>query len=161
VPHPSCSNSYSVADISSILSSLTRLKPWIFLFIPGLIDPVGLALPLIVGAMAMGVGISGIWRGRKKHESRFDKSAKLLLKGKDSIKDGEIQILFSEEGMKINHSTSNENVVFDKVEYVIEAKDIYLITYNETAMILQKKDLMQEMESFNIFIDGHTNFHKL
>lgn len=57
----------------------------IFLFISGLMKPDELFVPLIVGAIAIGAGISTFLRSRKNKRNPFDKSAKLLFEQRNTI----------------------------------------------------------------------------
>jgi len=115
----------------------------IFLFVPGLVKPQELLVPLLVGAVAVGAGIGGLWRSRKHKKNPFDKSAKLLLEGKDAELPEPVEVVFSEEGMMIPAGNgATETISYDKFECVIEAEDCILFVFEERVTLLQKCDLV-------------------
>lgn len=125
------------------LMSVVCLAVGIFLFVPGLVKPQELVVPLFVGAVAVGVGIGGLWRSRKHKKNPFDKSAKVLLAGKDGISaEQSIVVSFSKDGMTIPIDNGNtEFVAFSGFECAIEAADMLLLVYGERVTVLQKTDL--------------------
>jgi len=121
----------------------------IFLFVPGLMKPDELFIPLIVGAMAIGAGIGAFWRSRKNKINHFDKSAKLLFEQRNTIpSDQNSKVIFSEEGMTITSETksetNNEFVAYSDFENIISTNDIILLIYKEKCVLLQKKELVSE-----------------
>ncbi len=115
----------------------------IFLFVPGLVKPQELLVPLLVGAVAIGAGIGGLWRSRKHKKNPFDKSARLLLAGKDAEGSEPVEVEFSESGMTIpTENGETETVSYDKFECVIETEDSMLFVFEERVTLLQKRDLV-------------------
>lgn len=125
------------------LMSLLCLALGIFLFVPGLVEPQELMVPLIVGAIAVGAGIGGLWRSRKHKKNPFDRSAKILLSGKDNTpSEPVLTVSFSEDGMIIPTEDGNtEFVAYDGFECAIETADIFLFVYDTRVTVLQKNDL--------------------
>lgn len=125
------------------LMSVVCLAVGIFLFVPGLVKPQELVVPLFVGAVAVDVGIGGLWRSRKHKKNPFDKSAKVLLAGKDGISaEQSIVVSSSKDGMTIPIDNGNtEFVAFSGFECAIEAADMLLLVYGERVTVLQKTDL--------------------
>ena len=123
--------------------SVLCLALGIFLFVPGLVEPQELMVPLIVGAIAIGAGIGGLWRSRKHKKNPFDKSAKILLSGKDNIpSEPALTVSFSEDGMTVSADNSNtEFVAYDGFECAIETADTVLFVYDTRVTVLQKNDL--------------------
>jgi len=124
--------------LSALGRSLLCLLLGIFLFVPGLMKPKELLVPLLAGAIGIGAGIGGLWRNRKNRKTPFETSAALLFKSIGSIAsvDG-IRILFSDLCMML----SSENIAYENFEGVFISRDLYLFTYGEKALLLQKKDL--------------------
>ena len=140
----------------------------IFLFVPGLMKPDELFIPLIVGAMAIGAGIGAFWRSRKNKINHFDKSAKLLFEQRNTIpSDQNSKVIFSEEGMTITSETksetNNEFVAYSDFESIISANDIILLIYKEKCVLLQKKELVNEnINAFCEFIAIKTDcYHSI
>ncbi len=127
----------------SKLMSVLCLSVGIFLLVPGLVKPQELFGPLLVGAAAVIYGIVGLWRGRKNRKNPFDKSAELLLSGKDTISDGEtVTVSFTEDGMTIpKDDGSVELVPYSDFECAVETADALLFVYGERVTVLQKRDL--------------------
>jgi len=125
------------------LLSIVCLAVGIFLFVPGLVKPQELLVPLLVGAVAIGAGIGGLWRSRKRRKNPFDKSAKLLLAGKDAIPaESAVTVSFSEEGMTIPADNGNTELVpYSDFECAVETEDVLLFVYGERVTVLQKSDL--------------------
>lgn len=124
--------------------SILCLAAGIFLVVPGLLSPQELFLPLLAGAAAVVIGAAGLWGSRKKKRNPFDRSAELLLEGKDTIiAEPPITVAFSEEGMTIptDHSTA-ETVPYRDFECVVETVDLFLLVYGQRVTVLQKKDLI-------------------
>ena len=65
--------------------SIVCLALGIFLFVPGIMEPKKLFVPLLVGVLAIGASIGGLWRSRKHKKNPFDKSAKLLLEKRGTL----------------------------------------------------------------------------
>ncbi len=124
------------------LLSILCLAAGIFLFVPGLAKPQELLVPLLVGAVAIGAGIGGLWRSRKRRKNPFDTSAKRLLSGKDAPAEQTVTVSFSEDGMTIPSDSGNtEFVPYSLFECAIESADILLFVYGERVTVLQKSDL--------------------
>lgn len=125
------------------LLSIVCLVAGIFLLVPGLVEPQELFMPLLAGAAALMIGIVGLLCSRKNKKNPFDKSAKLLLTGKDVIPEGQaITVIFSDDGMTIPADNNNtEFVPYNDFECAIETTDAFLFVYGDRVTVLQKKDL--------------------
>lgn len=125
------------------IMSVIYLVLGIFLFLPGLMEPQELLIPLLVGAIAIGAGIGGLWRSRDHRKNPFDNSAKILLTGKDTISaEQELTVSFSQDGMEIAaKGTAPAFTPYADFECVIETADIFLFVYKEQVTVLQKLDL--------------------
>lgn len=141
----------------TIFMSIVCLALGIFLFVPGLVKPQELLVPLLVGAVAIGAGIGGLWRSRKNKKNPFDKSAKKLLAGKDTFSaEQSIEVSFSEEGMILPTDNGGaESVPYSNFECIIEATDIFLLVYDTRVTVLQKHDLITNTaDEFRGFISN-------
>ncbi len=136
----------------------------IFLLVPGLVKPQELLVPLLVGAVAVGAGIGGLWRSRKHKKNPFDKSAKLLLAGKNAELSESVEVEFAENGMTIpTENGATETVSYDKFECAIETEDSILFVFEERVTLLQKRDLVCGMpEEFCAFCaEKIRNYHSV
>lgn len=154
--------------IRTRLLGTVNLALGIFLFVPGLMKPDELFIPLIVGAIAIGAGIGAFWRSRKNKRNPFDKSAKLLFEQRNKIpSEQNAKVIFSENGMKIISEADNEKndefVEYSDFENIISTKDIILLIYKEKCVLLQKKELVSEnINAFCEFISIKTGcYHSI
>ncbi len=145
---------------SSKFLSILVIALGIFLLIPGLMQPKELLGPLIIGVVSVLWGMLRLFGNRKNEKplkSRFEKSAKLLLAGKDEIREGQFRIEFSEECMRMRECEKNENedVAYTAFEAVIETADTFVLTFGTRAIVLLKKDLLVgSVSDFSQFIMG-------
>lgn len=128
------------------LVSVVCLAVGIFLIVPGLAKPQELLVPLLAGIAAIATAISGLLCSRKHKKNPFDKSARLLLSGKDSIStEKKVSVSFTEHGMMIPTDNDNTELVpYSDFECVVETADILLFVYRELVTVLQKYDLATE-----------------
>ena len=131
------------SSLRSKIMSIICLVLGVFLFVPGLMKPQELLVPLLVGAFAIVIGIVYLYIGRKDKKNPFDKSAKLLLMGKDTISAKQsIMVSFSELGMEIQVDDKEpQRIPYSDFESMIETEDLFLFIHDTRITILQKKDL--------------------
>lgn len=134
--------------------SIVCLALGIFLFVPGIMEPKKLFVPLLVGVLAIGASIGGLWRSRKHKKNPFDKSAKLLLEKRGTLSTTQyIVVSFFEVDMLVSVDNKHtERVSYDSFEYIIEAPDIFLLFYDTRVTALQKSDLSGAVDAFRDFI---------
>lgn len=125
--------------------SILCLAAGIFLLIPGLAEPQELLVPLLAGAAAVILGITGLWRSRKNRKTPFDRSARLLLEGKDQLPRAlSPAVSFSDQGMTLSTGeVEPEFVPYSDFESAIETADTLLLVFGERVTLLQKQDLVK------------------
>ena len=129
----------------------------ILLFVPGLMKPEELRIPLFAGAIGIGTGVGGLLRGKIKRKNPFDKSARLLLAQRKTTDDA--KAAFREDGMMIVAGGSEELISYDKLEYIIEATGMLLITFSGNVIAVKKDDMVGgEMARFRRFISDRVAF---
>ena len=108
-------------------------------------EPRQLLVPLLAGAAAVVLGAAGFWSSRKNKKNPFDRSAQLLLEGKDQVSEDPGPVVsFSEQGMTLpTEGGGAEFVPYSSFESVIETPDILLFVYGQRVTVLQKQDLIQ------------------
>ena len=131
------------SSLRSKVMSIICLVLGVFLFVPGLMKPQELLVPLLVGAFAIVIGIVYLYIGRKGKKNPFDKSARLLLMGKDTISAKQsIMVSFSESGMEIRADDKEpQHIPYSDFESMIETEDLFLFVHDTRITVLQKKDL--------------------
>ena len=129
----------------------------IILFVPGLMEPEELKVPLFAGAIGIGTGIGGLLRGKIKRKNPFDKSARLLLEQRKTTEDAKVN--FDESGMTISAGGGEELISYDKMEYIVEAERVLLLTFDDKVIAVKKADMIcGDMERFRTFITEQTSF---
>lgn len=125
--------------------SVVCLALGVFLFVPGLMEPQELAVPLVAGAAAVLAGIGGLWGSRSHRKNPFDKSAGILLSGLQSLPEGQmLQVGFSPQGMTIADSDRKaQTIPWEQFECAVETADTYLFVHGKQVTLLQKKDLTE------------------
>lgn len=123
--------------------SVVCLALGIFLLVPGLMDPQELLVPLIVGVVAVGAGIGGLWTSRKHRHNPFDKSAAILLNDLNGQLTGKIcTMAFTDQGMTASAAGDfSETVPWQDISCAVETEDAFLLVHRDRAALLQKKDL--------------------
>ena len=143
------------SSLRSKVMSIICLVLGVFLFVPGLMKPQELLVPLLVGAFAIVIGIVYLYIGRKDKKNPFDKSARLLLMGKDTISAKQsIMVSFSESGMEIRADDKEpQHIPYSDFESMIETEDLFLFVHDTRITVLQKKDLTSnDITDFRNFI---------
>lgn len=143
------------SSLRSKVMSIICLVLGVFLFVPGLMKPQELLVPLLVGAFAIVIGIVYLYIGRKGKKNPFDKSARLLLMGKDTISAKQsIMVSFSESGMEIRaDDKESQHIPYSDFESMIETEDLFLFVHDTRITVLQKKDLTSnDITDFRNFI---------
>lgn len=143
------------SSLRSKVMSIICLVLGVFLFVPGLMKPQELLVPLLVGAFAIVIGLVYLYIGRKDKKNPFDKSARLLLMGKDTISAKQsIMVSFSESGMEIRaDDKESQHIPYSDFESMIETEDLFLFVHDTRITVLQKKDLTSnDITDFRNFI---------
>lgn len=98
---------------------------------------------LFVGVLAVGVGILRLRTEpmKSKTQKRFDRAAGMLLEKLADIQPGQIRITFDENGMEMWEGEAAEQVPYSKFECIVEEEDLFLVTFDDKAMVLPKADL--------------------
>lgn len=129
----------------------------ILLFVPGLMEPEELKVPLFAGAIGIGTGIGGLLRGKIKRKNPFNKSARLLLEQRKTTDDA--TVAFNEYGMTIAAGGGEELVPYGKMEYIVEAEGMLLLTFDEKVIAVKKADMIcGDMVGFRTFASDHVAF---
>lgn len=129
----------------SKLFSVICLFLGLVLFIPGLMEPQKLLIPLLAGAIGIGTGIGGLIRSGK-NSSPFTRSAKKLMK----LYVVGAKITFSDSGMILPEEA---DIPYSSMEAVIETRDCLFLVFGERYLLLQKKDCRDDLAAFLLFLN--------
>ena len=123
--------------------------------VPSILVSRGMLLPLIIGILAIINGIVHLFRGRDPGPSTFDKAAEQLLSLRAEVEADKYTAFFSPEGLVIASKEKGEDpqlISYDHIEYLIEAPELYLLTSDDRAILLQKSELTEAPDDFRTFL---------
>ena len=107
---------------------LRKILPWVlilaglFLLIPGLMEPKELRMPLIAGAFFVLLGVSSLLRQRPaRRKGSFRQAAAGMLQNTSGLEEASVQVVFDDDGMKVNTQDSTRIVPYDEMEMLIDA----------------------------------------
>ena len=131
------------------LNGIICIALGIFLFVPGLLKPDELFVPLVVGAAATIFGISAVIP-RKTDAEKFEKKAKKLIKAINSSVKPEDTVVFNNDGVFENGVLLME---YENLEPIIETRNIFFICDGIKILLFRKCDLVSgKAEDFAEFI---------
>ena len=141
---PSPSRGARRSRLRTRLFSVLCLAAGVILVVPGLMEPKELLVPLVAGAAAVVLGVSGLWHTRKNREKPFDRSARLLLEGKDQAPENPAPtVSFSDQGMSLSSQGETEFIPYSDFESAWETEDTLLLVFGQRVTLLQKQDLVR------------------
>ena len=93
---------------------------------------------------------------KKTADGRFEKAAREFLDSHmDTLKDQDVQVCFSTEEMITVmgdlDDLDQDAVTFDQIEFVMETQDIFFVIYQGRGVVLQKKDLDEDLGTLDEF----------
>ena len=151
------------AAIRHRLWGIVFLALGIFLVVPGIMEPGKLTLPLIVGAIAVLMGVKRLFgkyiSAEEKMMRRYDASARQLLNQLNRAQTtGEPTLTFDEEAMTMTTPNGSEEVVpYTAMEYVIEEEDLILITFGTKITVIRQTEIVDgDIAEFLPFMEDKT-----
>ena len=142
----------------TMVLSVINLVLGIFLFVPGLMKPQELMVPLLVGAAGIGAGLGGFYRIHKAKKApkpdRFTEAAGKLLAIYAPLSEADgVEVLFSDGAMILPDDGGMGHVSYENFERAVETEDALLLVFDTRVLLLQKKDLRSvRWESFRSFL---------
>ena len=107
-------------------------------------EPKELLVPLVAGAAAVVLGASGLLRTRKNREKPFDRSARLLLEGKDQTPENPAPVVsFSDQGMTFSEKIKRSLYRTVTLNQHGKQKTPCFLVFGQRVTLLQKRDLVQ------------------
>lgn len=141
--------------LRSRILSLCVIALGAFLFVPGLMDPAELMVPLMAGAAGMIVGLFTLASSLKPTRDPFDQLATALVNGMTDIVPA--TVTFTGEAMTVEANGTSETTPYDRFEFVIDQPDLFLVTFGlQSIIVLPKKDLTGSAEEFKAFLAEKT-----
>ena len=151
------------AAIRHRLWGIVFLALGIFLVVPGIMEPGKLTVPLIVGAIAVLMGVKRLFgkyvSAEEKMMRRYEASARQLLNQLNRAQEsGAPTLTFDEETMTMTTPNGSEEVVpYTAMEYVIEEEDLILITFGTKITVIRQTEIVDgDIAEFLPFMEDKT-----
>lgn len=126
-----------------------RWLPWVllvmgaFLLFAGVRDPHELLIPMLVGLVAVLYALRRILGARKpRRNGNFLFAAERMLHSLRAAEQrSDMRVVFDDTGMTVSAGEDARTVPYGDFELLVETPRLYLLTYQQQATVLQKKDL--------------------
>lgn len=108
----------------------------------GSMSELGRLLPL--GAVCAIIGVAALLTRKGPKQNPFDRAAHQLLESRALCPGADdVRIAFSQDGMVLGYGQKDSHTVpYSSFELVLETEDLLLPIYDDSVVILQKKDLL-------------------
>lgn len=133
----------------------------IFLFVPGVMKPQELPVPLIAGFLAIVLGVLYLRREDKKKNSYEKKAKKLLEKMNHSMENRKLRLAFGDTELTISGEGEEKRIAYRSMECALETADAFGLVQENQMILLQKKELLLgTCEEFEQQLEEKTILHK-
>jgi len=114
----------------------------IFLFVPGVMKPQELPVPLVVGFFAIVMGMLYLRKGDRKKKSLEKKAKQLLEKMNASMEGQKLRLIFYDAELAITGVGDDKKISYANMECALETADLFGLIYENQIVLLQKKELL-------------------
>lgn len=114
----------------------------IFLFVPGIMKPQELPVPLVAGFLAIVLGVLYLRRDDRKKNSYEKKAKKLLEKMNASMESQKLRLVFRDTALVMSGVGEEKKISYSAVECALETADLFGLIYENQIVLLQKKELL-------------------
>ena len=114
----------------------------IFLFVPGIMKPQELPVPLVAGFLAIVLGILYLRKGDRKKKTLEKKAKQLLEKLNASMEGQKLRLIFYDTELAITGVGDDKKISYANMECALETKDLFGIIYDNQIIIVQKQELL-------------------
>lgn len=114
----------------------------IFLFVPGIMKPQELPVPLVAGFFAIVMGMLYLRKGDRKKNSYEKKAKKLLENMNASMENQKLRLVFGDTEFVISGAGEDKKVSYADMECALETKDLFGLIYDNQIIIVQKQELL-------------------
>lgn len=114
----------------------------IFLFVPGVMKPQELLVPLVAGFLAIVLGVLYLRKGDRKKKTSEKKAKQLLEKLNASMENQKLRLVFGDTEFVISGAGEDKKVSYADMECALETKDLFGLIYNNQIIIVQKQELL-------------------
>lgn len=129
----------------------------LFLLCTGIRSPREMLIPMLIGLLAMLYALKHLFASGKRTDKQFKRAALILLEKLRRAEMAEdMRVVFDGNGMTVSAQGSTRSVPYADFELLVETPRLYLLTYQQQATVLQKKDLSGGAGDFAAFFAQKT-----
>ena len=114
----------------------------IFLFVPGIMKPQELPVPLVAGFLAIVLGILYLRKGDRKKKTLEKKAKQLLEKLNASMESQKLRLVFGDTEFVMSGVGEDKKISYINMECALETADLFGVIYENQIVLLQKKELL-------------------
>ena len=114
----------------------------IFLFVPGVMKPQELPVPLVAGFFAIVMGVLYLRKEDRKKNSYEKKAKKLLENMNASMKSQKLRLVFDDTEVVMSGVGEDKKISYINMECALETADLFGVIYENQIVLLQKKELL-------------------
>ena len=134
----------------------------IFLFVPGVMKPQELPVPLVAGFLAIVMGMLYLRKGDRKKKSLEKKAKQLLEKMNASMEGQKLRLIFYDAELAITGVGDDKKISYANMECALETADLFGLIYENQIVLLQKKELLLgNAEDFTKVLKEKTTYEKI
>lgn len=130
----------------------------LFLLCTGIRSPREMLIPMLIGLLSMLYALKRLFAsGKRSTDRKFRRAATILLENlrrAESVSD--MCVVFDDGGMSVSAQGSTRSVPYAEFELLVETPRLYLLTYQQQATVLQKKDMTVGAGDFPAFFAKKT-----
>jgi len=134
----------------------------IFLFVPGVMKPQELPVPLFAGLFAVFMGVMYLRKDDRK-KNAYEKQAKKLLGNLNAAMEGQkLRLVFYDSELALSGVGEDKKVSYTNMECALETNDLLGIVYDNQLILLQKAELLLgAVEELAELLETKTNLQKM
>ena len=129
----------------TLLGIISLIQGVFFSFV-ALANAEELGVLLILGIVGFMMGLVSLLTRKQTRVTDFNRSATKLLQTLSERQGlAQMRLVFDEDGMhafQLDAPDEGKTIPYASLEWVLETDDLLLVTYDETVMVLQKRDLL-------------------
>jgi len=114
----------------------------IFLFVPGVMKPQELPVPLVAGFFAIVLGVLYLRKEDRKKNSYEKKAKKLLENMNASMESQKLRLVFDDTEVVMSGVGEDKKISYINMECALETADLFGVIYENQIVLLQKKELL-------------------
>lgn len=114
----------------------------IFLFVPGIMKPQELPVPLVAGFFAIVMGVLYLRKGDRKKNAYEKKAKKLLENMNASMESQKLRLVFDDTELAMSGAGEDKKISYVNMECALETADLFGLIYENQIVLLQKKELL-------------------